>query len=231
MSKEKILIVEDEKDLLRLLKYNFQKEGYRVLAAGNAETGLTQVRKFKPDLIILDIMLPSMNGLDLCRVIRQESQVPIIFLTAKKSELDRILGLKLGADDYVTKPFSVEELLARVQAIFRRVSAPTNGKAEKVSRVGEIEIDFERHEIRVKGKAVNLPPKEFELLKLLVEANGKVLSREHLLERIWGYEKSAEIDTRTVDQHIARLRRKLSTERHTLTTVANFGYQIKRTLN
>lgn len=227
MLKEKILIVEDEKDLLRLLKYNLQKEGYRVIAAKDGESGLVLNKKNHPDLILLDIMLPKMDGLEFCRIVRQDTQVPIIFLTAKKSELDRILGFKLGADDYVTKPFSLEELIARIQALFRRAHVPNDEKGKGTKHFGEVEVDFERHEVRVKGRLLSLPPKEFELFKILIEANGKVLSREYLLERIWGYERSAEIDTRTVDQHIARLRRKLLTERTRIVTVSSAGYQIR----
>ena len=228
MNKGKILIVEDEKDLVRLLQYNLENEGFKVLRAGDAEAGLTLLRKNNPDLVILDIMLPKMDGLEFCRVVRQETQVPIIFLTAKKSEMDRILGLKLGADDYITKPFSVGELVARVQAIFRRAAVPANGVAEKsLQTVGSIEVDPERHEVRVKGKLTQLTPKEFEFLLLLMKARGKVLSRDYLLEHIWGYKKSIDIDTRTVDQHIARLRRKLKAEAHRIVTVASFGYQIK----
>jgi two-component system, OmpR family, alkaline phosphatase synthesis response regulator PhoP len=227
MSK-KILVVEDEKDLLNLLKYNLKNEGYNLLCAKNAEEALPIVRSKSPDLIVLDIMLPEMDGLDLCKIIRQESQVPIIFLTAKKNELDRILGLKLGADDYITKPFSIGELVARIQSILRRVSdTPKNGEAKKVVRLGMIEADFDRHEIRVNGKNVSLPPKEFQLFKLLIEANGKVRSREFLVEKIWGFDKASEIDTRTIDQHIARLRRKLDAEKERIVTVSNFGYQVK----
>lgn len=133
----------------------------------------------------------------------------------------------MGADDYVTKPFSVEELIARVQAICRRMQALPSIISQQPTRRGDIEVDFERHEVRVKGKVMNLPPKEFELFKLLVDADGKVLSRDHLLERIWGYDKSAEMDTRTVDQHIARLRKRLRSARHQIVTIANHGYQIK----
>ncbi len=227
-NKGKILIVEDEKDLVRLLQYNLENEGFKVFRASDAETGLAVARKNKLDLIVLDIMLPKMDGLEFCRVLRQESQVPIIFLTAKKSEMDRILGLKLGADDYITKPFSVGELVARVQAIFRRSAAAANGQDDKaVTTVGGIEVDPERHEVRVRGKLTDLTPKEFEFLLLLMKARGKVLSRDYLLEHIWGYKKSIDIDTRTVDQHIARLRKKLKAEADRIVTVASFGYQIK----
>jgi two-component system, OmpR family, alkaline phosphatase synthesis response regulator PhoP len=225
--KEKILVVEDEKDLVRLIRYNLEKEKFRVIAANDAESGLTMLKKQKPDLVILDIMLPKMDGLDFLRTVRKESQVPVVLLTAKRSELDRILGLKLGADDYIVKPFSVGELHARVEALLRRVASPLAGSDKKPVTVGKIEVDFERHEIKVNGKRTELTPKEFELLKLLIEANGKVLSRDQLLERIWGHGKDMEIDTRTVDQHIARLRHKLKTESSRIATVTNFGYQIK----
>jgi DNA-binding response OmpR family regulator len=228
MTKEKILIVEDEKDLVKLIRYNLEKEKFRVTTARDAETGLKLARKSKPDLILLDIMLPKMDGLEFLRTIRPEMDTPIILLSAKRSEMDRILGLKLGADDYMVKPFSVGELQARITGHLRRHKG--NGQAvdaKKSVSVGAIDIDFERHEILVKGKPARLAPKEFAILKLLIEANGKVLSRDQLLEMIWGHEKDMEIDTRTVDQHIARLRRKLSSERERITTVPNFGYQIK----
>ena len=228
MTKEKILIVEDEKDLVRLIRYNLEKEKFHVTAARDAETGLKLARKSKPDLILLDIMLPKMDGLEFLRTIRPELNIPIILLSAKRSEMDRILGLKLGADDYIVKPFSLGELHARISGHLRRHSAAgTGGEAKKSVVVGNIAIDFERHEILVKGKLAYLAPKEFAILKLLIEANGKVLSREQLLEMIWGHEKDMEIDTRTVDQHIARLRRKLRSEADRVTTVPNFGYQVK----
>jgi DNA-binding response OmpR family regulator len=226
--KEKILIVEDEKDLVKLIRYNLEKEKFRVTTARDAETGLKLARKSKPDLILLDIMLPKMDGLEFLRTIRPEVQIPIILLSAKRSEMDRVLGLKLGADDYMVKPFSVNELQARIDGhLRRRAGALTGGAAAKSVVVGGIEIDFERHEILVRGKMAHLAPKEFAILKLLIEANGKVLSRDQLLQMIWGHEEDMEIDTRTVDQHIARLRRKLSLESGRITTVPNFGYQIQ----
>lgn len=227
-TKEKILIVEDEKDLVKLIKYNLEKEKFRVTAARDAETGLKMARQTKPDLILLDIMLPKMDGLEFLRTIRPEVDIPIILLSAKRSEMDRILGLKLGADDYMVKPFSIGELQARITGHLRRHSgAATNGEAKKSVVIGKISIDFERHEILVDGKPAVLAPKEFAILKLLIEAHGKVLSRDQLLQMIWGHEKDMEIDTRTVDQHIARLRRKLKSERDRIVTVPNFGYQIK----
>ncbi|MDP3542901.1 MAG: response regulator transcription factor [Elusimicrobiota bacterium] len=227
-TKEKILIVEDEKDLVKLIRYNLEKEKFRVSSARDAETGLKLARKSKPDLILLDIMLPKMDGLEFLRTIRPEVDIPIILLSAKRSEMDRILGLKLGADDYMVKPFSIGELQARITGHLRRhAGAAVNGEAKKTVSIGSIAIDFERHEILVAGKPANLAPKEFAILKLLIEARGKVLSRDQLLQMIWGHEKDMEIDTRTVDQHIARLRRKLGPERNRIATVPNFGYQIK----
>src|ERR1700758_5368792 len=210
VTKEKILIVEDEADLVKLLRHGLEKEKFRVTSAKDAETGLKMVRKEKPDLILLDVMLPKMDGLEFLRTIRSEVDIPILLLTAKRSEMDRILGLKLGADDYIVKPFSLAELQARIATHLRRhAAAATDGAAKKSVAVGEIAIDFERHETTVKGHVVYLAPKEFAILKLLIEANGKVLSREQLLRLIWGHDEDVEIDTRTVDQHIARLRRKL----------------------
>lgn len=228
-AREKILIVEDEKDLVRLLRYNLERERFRVVAANDAESGLELARKSKPDLIILDIMLPKMDGLDFLRHLRKESQVPVMFLTAKRSELDRILGLKLGADDYIVKPFSMGEINARVEAVLRRARTSGDGGGPAAAfTLGALSVDFERHEVRVKGKPAKLAPKEFAILKLLIEAKGKVLSRDHLLEQIWGHEQDMGIDTRTVDQHIARLRRKLGFGAELISTVTNFGYKLGR---
>jgi DNA-binding response OmpR family regulator len=179
----------------------------------------------KPHLIILDIMLPGIDGLEFLRLLRRENRTPVILLSAKRGETDRILGLKLGADDYVVKPFSHGELLARVEARLRPAAETGNGRK---ASVGAMTIDVDRHQVTVKGKLVRLAPKEFFLLRLLVEADGKVLTRDKLLELIWGHDKSMEIDTRTVDQHVARLRRKLGEEGSRITTVPNFGYQVRR---
>ena len=218
-------MVEDEKDLVRLITYNLGKDGYRVVAAGDAESGLKSVRKAKPDLIILDIMLPRMDGLEFLRLLRRESRTPVILLSAKRGETDRILGLKLGADDYVVKPFSVGELLARVEA---RLRPAASSDGERPATLGGMTIDVARHLVAVKGKPVRLAPKEFSLLRLLVEADGKVLSRDRLLELIWGHDAGMDIDTRTVDQHVARLRRKLGEEGSRIVTVPNFGYQVRQ---
>jgi DNA-binding response OmpR family regulator len=228
MTKEKILIVEDEKDLVRLIRYNLEKAKYHVTSARDAESGLKLARKSNPDLILLDIMLPKMDGLEFLRTIRPEMSIPIILLSAKRSEMDRILGLKLGADDYIVKPFSIAELQARIAAHLRRhTAAAADGAGKKSVSTGGIEIDFERHETKVKGEVVYLAPKEFAILKLLIEANGKVLSRDQLLQLVWGHDVDVEIDTRTVDQHISRLRRKLGSASGRIATVPNFGYQFK----
>jgi two-component system alkaline phosphatase synthesis response regulator PhoP len=227
MNKETILLVEDEKDLVDVVRFNFQKEGYRVLAAGTAEAALRIFKKEHPSLMILDIMLPKMDGLELCRTIRQDSKVPIIFVSAKKDELDRTLGLRLGGDDYVSKPFSVLELIARVQAILRRTSPPPPEKDGAV-RIGKLEVDFDRHEVKVRGRRIELTPREFDFLTLLIRADGKVLTRDSLLESVWGPDKPAEIYFRTVDQHIAGLRRKLKAERELIVTVKNRGYQLRK---
>lgn len=225
MAKEKILIVEDEKDLVKILKYNFEKEGYRVSVAADGEAGLAQFRKEKPDLVVLDIMLPRMDGFEFCKAVRQESKVPIIMLTAKSEEVDRVLGLELGADDYVTKPYSVREVSARVKAILRRSSGAEEEKS--FVRAGELEVDLERYVTKVGGEPVTLSSKEFEFLKCLIGAKGRVLTRDQLLERVWGYDSALEIDTRTVDQHIARLREKLGAEARRVVTVKNVGYRLK----
>jgi two-component system alkaline phosphatase synthesis response regulator PhoP len=224
MPGEKILIVEDEKDLVKLLQYNLEQQHYRVTSAHDGQAALASFRKEKPDLVLLDLMIPKMDGLEVCRAIRQDSKVPIIMVTAKKEELDKVLGLELGADDYITKPFSVRELMARIKTILRR--AQPEGKVEASQQFGELRVDPERFIVSVKSKPVNLSSKEFEFLKILIDARGKVLSREQLLEKVWGYDRSLDIDTRTIDQHIARLRDKLGPESRRIITVKNVGYRL-----
>ena len=221
----KILIVEDEKPIVKLLKYNLEQNGYATLVASDGETALSLVRHSKPDLVLLDLMLPKIDGLEVCKSIRKNGNIPIIMLTAKREEADRVVGLELGADDYLTKPFSVRELLARIKSVLRRA---TEKKFEsKVVRLGKLEVDLERYVVKVGDKAVELSSKEFEFLKAFVQANGKVLAREQLLESVWGYDKGVEIDTRTIDQHVARLRGKLGSESGRLVTVKNIGYRLK----
>ena len=219
-----ILVIDDEKDLVRLLRHNLEKAGYRVASAPSAEAGLKQLRKSEPDLLILDVMLPGMDGLEFLRALRRESDVPVILLSAKHAEIDRVLGLKLGADDYVVKPFSLDELLARVAARLRKPAS----RGGRTADVGSLHVDFARHEVKVKGRPVRLATKEFRVLTLLLEADGKVLSRDSLLQLVWEHDAGLELDTRTVDQHIARLRRKLGEAGALIETVPNFGYKLAR---
>jgi DNA-binding response OmpR family regulator len=225
MAQEKILVVEDDKEIVKLLKYNLEKEGFRVLVAADGEAGLSAARKERPELVVLDAMLPKMDGFELLKILRRESGAPVLMLTARREEVDRVLGLELGADDYVVKPFGVRELMARVKALLRR-AGPSAGPAA-ILRAGGIELDAERYEVKVKGKLVELTTKEFDFLKLLMGAAGKVMSRDQILEKIWGYDQSMEIDTRTVDQHVARLREKLGSVSTRVATVKNVGYRIK----
>ena len=204
-SPKHILIVDDEADLLELVSYNLRKDGFIVDSASDGETALTKVRKGKYDLAILDLMLPGIQGMELCRILRNDSKtagLPIIMLTAKGEEVDRILGLEMGADDYMTKPFSPRELIARVKAVLRRsTEKPVH---EKILKTGDIEIDTERYTVSIKGKPVKLSATEFKLLLFLAERKGKVFSRGQLLDAIWRDE--AFVEPRTVDVHIRRLR-------------------------
>ena len=218
-------MIDDEKDLVRLLRHNLEKSGYRVVSAPSAEAGLKRLRLSEPDLLILDIMLPGMDGLEFLRALRRDSDVPVILLSAKGSEIDRVLGLKLGADDYVVKPFCVDELMARVAARLRKPAQP---KGVRKACVGPLRVDFARHEVTVKGRPVRLASKEFRVLTLLLESDGKVLTRDALLELVWGHDAGLGLDTRTVDQHIARLRRKLGAAGALIETVPNFGYKLSR---
>ncbi len=223
MAGQRVLIIEDEKDIVRLITYNLEKHGYGVYSAADGESGLVLARREKPDLIVLDLMLPKMDGLAVCRSLRQESSVPILMLTAKKEEVDRVLGLEMGADDYLTKPFSVRELVARIKTILRRAqSGPVTAPSR---RYGDLAVDFERYTVTTKTKPIALSSREFEFLKILIEAKGKALTREQLLEKVWGTDPAMEIDTRTIDQHIARLRDKLGPEARRIVTVKNVGYR------
>jgi DNA-binding response OmpR family regulator len=224
---KKLLLVEDEKDMSFILSSIFRKEGYEFLTAATAEAGLKLARKHKPDLVISDVMLPKMDGLEMLRALRLESRVPVLFLTGRRNEADRIRGFELGADDYLTKPFSMRELVARVKTLLRRAArAPAAPSGDGIVKIGGIQIDFVRHEVRIHGKYRHLTPREFLLLKLLVEADGKVLSREKLLRTLWGVDGDAGVNTRTVDQHVARLRRSLGGEKRRIVTVKNAGYRL-----
>lgn len=206
MNKIKILVVDDEADLVELVSYNLKKEGYVVEPAFDGEEALSKLKKKHYDLLILDLMLPGIQGMELCRIIRNDPKIarlPIIMLTAKGEELDKILGLEMGADDYMTKPFSPRELVARVKAVLRR-SAVEKPSGEGMLKIGKLEIDREKYTVSLKGKPVKLSATEFKLLLYLVERKGKVFSREQLLDAVWSDE--AFVEPRTVDVHIRRLR-------------------------
>ena len=228
---EKILVIEDEETLVKTLRYNLDREGYQVYTATDGMSGLELARSEKPDLLILDLLLPELDGLSVCRILRQEgSNVPILMLTCRDEEMDKVLGLELGADDYVTKPFSLRELLARVKALLRRVEMlrQEERKPEVIS-VGELTIDLRRHmAFWKKDEELELSPKEFVLLTFLARNRGMVLSRELILERVWGYDYVG--DTRTVDVHIRWLREKIEEDpgnpRHIL-TVRGIGYRFE----
>lgn len=224
----RILIVEDEPALADTVRYNLEREGYAVTVAADGRRGLERFRAERPALVILDLMLPEVPGLDVCRLIRAESDVPIIILTAKGSEADKVAGLELGADDYVTKPFSVRELVSRVRANLRRVRAMPAPEAEdeEVLAAGPVRMDLARHEVTVRGEPVELPPKEFELLEALLRRPGRLVTRERLIDEVWGPGYVG--DTRTLDVHVKRLRAKIEEDPHRpvhLVTVRGLGYR------
>ncbi len=225
MKNEKILLIEDEKNIAELVKYNLEQAGFRVSVAMTGDEGLDEARKRKTDLVVLDLMLPGLDGLEICKILKQNEKtasVPIIMLTAKGEEADRIVGLELGADDYMTKPFSPRELVARVKAVLRRSQEKP---AAKVFKAGTLEIDRDKHQVRLKGKEMTLTSKEYDLLLALADAKGRLLSREQLLNDVWGYDSALNIETRTVDMHIGQLRKKLKNESKRIITVKNAGYR------
>jgi two-component system response regulator RegX3 len=222
----RILIVEDEESLADSVRYNLEREGYVVTVAVDGRRGLERFRAEPPALVILDLMLPEVSGLDVCRTIRSESDVPIIMVTAKDSEADKVTGLELGADDYVTKPFSVRELVSRVRALLRRAAIQSDKMAEEVLLGGSVQMDVVRHEVRVAGGEVAFPPKEFELLETLLRRKGRLLTRDYLIEEVWGTDYFG--DTKTLDVHIKRLRKKIEDDPHHpvhLVTVRGLGYK------
>lgn len=221
----KVLVIDDEKDIVALLRYHLEKAGFQCLEGLDGTTALRLIREQHPDLLILDLMLPGMDGLEICRQLRQDTttvRLPILMLTAKAEEVDRVVGLEVGADDYVVKPFSPRELIARVRAILRRAQEPVDLSTR---RIGDLEVDEARHAVMVQSIPVELTAKEFGLLCALMRANGRVLNREQLLEGVWGYADAAEIESRTVDVHIRRLREKLGVEAKRVVTVKGVGYR------
>ncbi|NSB16429.1 winged helix-turn-helix domain-containing protein [Clostridium beijerinckii] len=228
MANEKILIVDDEEHIIELLHFNLVNAGYEVLSANNGIDAVKIAKAEKPSLLLLDLMLPGMDGFDVCKEIKRDSEMKktsIIMLTAKGEELDKILGLELGADDYITKPFSVRELLARVKAVLRRTSS-FNEAEDDVYNSENLKVDFERHEVYVNDRKVDLTLKEFELLQILIKNKGRILKRETLLDKIWGYEYIGE--TRTVDVHIRYLRKKIEEDDKNprfIETIRGVGYR------
>jgi two-component system, OmpR family, response regulator RegX3 len=222
----RILLVEDEESLAESIRYSLEREGYAVSVAGDGRVAIERFRADSPDLVILDLMLPEMSGLDVCRMIRENSTVPIVMVTAKDSEADKVTGLELGADDYVTKPFSVRELVSRIRAHLRRVRMQAPPRGEELLTGGPIEMDVSRHEVKISGETVAFPPKEFELLQAFLSRKGRLLTREHLIEEIWGYDYVG--DTKTLDVHVKRIRQKIEHDPHEprlLLTVRGLGYK------
>jgi phosphate regulon transcriptional regulator PhoB len=220
-----VLVVDDEKDLVDLVRYHLEKDGLNCLDARDGETALQLARERPPDLIVLDLMLPGVDGLEVCRKLRKDpktASVAIIMLTAKAEEVDRIVGLEMGADDYMVKPFSPRELVARVKAVLRR-GLPQD--LPSVQQVGALLVDEGKHQVLISGKAVDLTVKEFDLLCGLMKANGRVLNREQIMETVWGYANAVDIESRTVDVHIRRLREKLGEEQKRVVTVKGVGYR------
>lgn len=226
MSQDKILIVDDEEHIRELLKYNLEKENYEIFCAENGKEALVIAKEKRPTLILLDVMLPQMDGYDVCKEIRKDNSIsttPIIMITAKGEELDKVLGLELGADDYITKPFSIRELIARIKAVLRRTLVQA---IEEPFKIEGLKMDLEKHEVMKNGEEVDLTLKEFQLLEILIKNKGRVLTREYLLDKIWGYEYIGE--TRTVDVHIRHLRQKVEEDdknpKH-IETIRGVGYR------
>ncbi len=222
-----VLVVEDEPDIRRLVVLHLERDGFRCRTAANGLDALREAKAAVPDLVVLDLMLPGIDGLEVCRRLRSDAStagVPIIMLTAKSDEVDRVVGLEVGADDYVAKPFSPKELVARVRAVLRR-SRPDH--PPRVLAVGPVTLDQERHRVTLGDRALQLTPKEFDLLQALLEAAGRVLSREYLLNHVWGYARADEIESRTVDVHVRRLRAKLGDAGSRIATIKSVGYRFE----
>ncbi len=230
-SAHRVLVVEDEQDVAELLRYNLAKEGYDVVVADNGAEALRRAREAKPEVILLDIMVPQLNGWEVCRRLKQDPEtraLPVIMVTGRVDEGDKVLGFEMGADDYVTKPFSPRELIARIRAVVRRGKAPLADERKHHLRAGDLEIDRHRFEVTMKGQRVGLTPKEFELLAAMVGTPGRVFGREELLDIVWG--KDGFVEPRTVDVHMARLRAKFAAARTPLPgveTVRGVGYRFK----
>lgn len=224
MEKPRILVVDDEPNIVHLARLYLERDGYQVLAVGDGQQALDTIAAEKPDLVVLDIMLPSVDGFEVCRQLRnQNNPVPIIMVTARDDDIDKILGLELGADDYLTKPFNPRELVARVKAVLRRGAASESPERAPI-RIADLEIDLAGREVRVNSISIELRTQEFEVLRVLAENQGIVLTREQLLSKAWGFDFYGQ--TRTVDVHIAQLRRRIQTSRVQIQTVTGIGYKL-----
>ncbi|MCF6092961.1 response regulator transcription factor [Microaerobacter geothermalis] len=226
----KVLVVDDEQSIVTLLQFNLTKAGFEVETAMDGLMALQMVNQSTPDFIILDLMLPELDGMEVCKQLRQgNNDVPILMLTAKDDEIDKILGLELGADDYLTKPFSPREVIARIKAILRRSQGrETDQQAKKVIEIGDLSIDIDKHEVRIDGQMIDLTPKEFELLIYLAQHRGKVMSREQLLNQVWNFDYMG--DTRIVDVHVSHLREKIeanSRQPEYIKTIRGLGYKFE----
>ena len=234
MNQPTVLVVEDEASFVEALQIGLSREGFRVEIAGDGVEALERFGQVKPDIVLLDVMLPRVSGLDVCRQIRAQSSVPIIMVTAKSGEIDTVVGLEVGADDYVTKPYRIRELVARIRALLRRASGDSTGEVERAAatstlRVGDVMLDPEAHRLTVRGQEVTVPLKEFELLALLLENAGRVLTRDTLIDRVWGSDYVG--DTKTLDVHIKRLRSKIEVDPSAPTrivTIRGLGYKYER---
>ncbi|MBI2853571.1 MAG: response regulator transcription factor [Chloroflexi bacterium] len=230
-TQKKILVVEDEENLRETLRYKFTAEGYRVTAAADGEKAVALAKASRPDLILLDIMLPGLDGLEVCRILRKDMSVPILMLTARDEVVDKVVGLEVGADDYVTKPFSMRELVARVRALLRRAEGPTpasNSEEPQSLTRGDLKADVVAHKVWLHGRELELKPKEFDLLVFLMSNRGRAVTRELILAQVWGYE--VEVDTRTVDVHVRWLRERIEADpaRPTrISTIRGVGYRFE----
>ena len=223
----KLLVVDDDPNISELLKLYFEKEGYEVKTAADGEEGVSTFKSIDPDIVLLDVMLPKKDGFQVCREIREVSSKPIIMVTAKGEVFDKVLGLELGADDFVVKPFDMKELFARVKAVLRRYHISNNPTTDEVLRFDNLEISQQKYELRIRGRSVDVPPKELELLYFLASNSNHVFTRDQLLDKVWGFDYLG--DSRTVDVHVKRLREKLEgvSDQWTLKTVWGVGYKFE----
>ena len=227
MSLGRVLVVDDDKNICELLRLYLEKEGYGVILANDGEEAVVKFNALKPNIILLDIMLPSMDGWQVCREIRKKSNVPIIMVTAKQETFDKVLGLELGADDYIVKPFETKEVIARIKAVYRRVGQSSGEQEVKEVKYDKLSVNMTRYELRVDGKVIDTPPKELELLFHLASNPNRVYTRDQLLDEVWGFEYYG--DSRTIDVHVKRLREKLEgvSDKWALKTVWGVGYKFE----